>query len=192
MPERRHARPGCGQRAAAMLAVLLVAMAAAPALAEEGPRVTRSERFGAWGYSCAVAQAGEREVERCMISQLVAVDPARRKVVLGLTVDLADSAQVPTLRARFSAMAQREAGIGVKIDAWPDMRLAISDCNRQRCEAVGRLSAPVLKQWRQGRHAQFAYLQRNGKQRVFPVSLQGFEEALAALRRHAGGPVKPA
>lgn len=183
MPER-------GQPAR-LLAALLAAMAAVPAMAE-GPRVTRSEHFGAWGYSCAVAQDGEREVERCMISQLVAMDPARRKVVLGLTVDLADSAQVPTLRARFSAMARREAGIGVKIDARPDMRLAISDCNPQRCEAVGRLSRPVLQQWRQGRHAQFAYLQRNGKQRVFPVSLQGFEQALAALRRHPGGPVKPA
>ena len=174
------------------LAVLLAAASfAAPALAD-GPRVTRAERYGAWGYSCAVAQVDGRDVERCMISQLVATDPAQRKVVLGLTVDLADSARVPTLRARFSAMAQREAGIGVKIDARPDMRLAISDCTPQRCEAVGRMSAPVLKQWSSGKRAQFAYLQRNGKQRVFPISLQGFDEALAALRRHPGGQLKPA
>jgi invasion protein IalB len=173
------------RRSAALLAAALLAPAASLALAQE-PTVTRSERFGAWGYSCATAQHDGRPVERCMISQIVATDPARQKVVLGLTVDFADSATVPTLRARFSSKAERRAGIGLKIDARPDMRLPIGDCDSRRCEAVGRLSPPVLAQWRKGKRAQFAFLQQNGKQQVFPVSLDGFGQALEALRRHPG------
>ncbi|SFU73309.1 invasion associated locus B family protein [Pseudoduganella namucuonensis] len=165
------------------------------ALAEK-PRVTREARFDSWGLTCAVSknEAGQPE-ERCMISQLVYTNPQKARVVLGVSVDYGDSSKVPTMRARFSPAAVQKAGIGVKIDAQPEMRLAISDCNEQRCEAVGRLSPEVLKLWRNGKMAQLAFLQQGGKQMLLPVSLTGFGNALTALGHYpaggakAGGPV---
>lgn len=195
-----------GQRRALLLPLLLAAAAgladasaAAPAgkvaLAEK-PRVTREARFDSWGLTCAVSknEAGQPE-ERCMISQLVYTNPQQAQVVLGISVDYGDSSKVPTMRARFSPAAVQKAGIGIKIDAQPEMRLAIGDCNEQRCEAVGRLSPEVLKLWRNGKMAQLAFLQQGGKQMLLPVSLAGFGNALTALGHYpaggakAGGPV---
>lgn len=172
------------------LVTMLYAAPASAAEADNAPRVTREERFGSWGYSCAVAGDGRgAQAERCMVSQIVAVNPQKGKVVLGLTVDFADSDHVPTLRARFSASAVQQAGIGIKIDNRPDLRLAISNCDRNRCEAAGRLLPAVLDVWRNGKQARFAYLQQGGRQIVLPISLAGFDRALDALRRHKGTPV---
>ena len=170
---------------AAMAAVL--ALPSLPAFADEAPRTTREERYGNWGYSCAVAEdkmGAPRE--RCMISQLVASNPREHKVALGLVVDLYDSPTIPTLRARFSPGAERKVGIGMKIDDKPDLRLPISDCNKARCEATGRLTPQVLSLWNSGKQAQFAFLLKGGKQVVLPLSLNGFDRALAALRKHPG------
>lgn len=156
--------------------------------ADGRPKTTREETFSSWGLSCAVAQ-DERgsPLERCMISQRVAVDPKGEKVVLGLTVDYADSPTVPTIRIRFSPAANAQAGIGIKIDDGPEMRLAINNCNAQRCESVGRLSTQVLKLWRSGKQAQLAFIGHGGKQMLFPVSLAGFDPALSALDRYRKG-----
>lgn len=186
---------GSRLQAARSCAVALLAACAAGAASAQGgdaPRVVKEQRFASWGYSCAVAGNGKgAEVERCMISQMVATNPRERKVVLGLTVDFEDSRTVPTLRARFSADAKREAGIGIKIDEKPEMRLAIGDCNTQRCESLGRMSTPVLKAWSSGKIGKFAFLRQSGKQVLLPISLDGFDQALAALRQHPGGSVAP-
>lgn len=122
-----------------------------------------------------------------MISQRIAVDPQGEKVVLGITVDYADSPTVPTMRIRFSAGANMKAGIGIKIDDRPEMRLAINNCNAQRCESVGRLSPKVLKLWRSGKLAQLVFIEQGGKQVLLPVSLAGFDAALSALGRYKNG-----
>lgn len=126
-------------------------------------------------------------LERCIVSQLVAIDPKGEKVVLGLTVDYADSPTVPTMRIRFSPGANMKAGIGIKIDDNPEMRLVINNCNTQRCESVGRLSSKVLMLWRSGRQAQLAFIEQGGKQMLFPISLAGFDAALSALGRYNPG-----
>lgn len=154
------------------------------------PQATKEQRFESWGLTCAVAQDEKGEPsERCMISQVVATDRAQTKVVLGITIDYLDSPSVPTVRFRFSSAAKASAGIGVKIDKHPDMRLAINGCNAERCESVGRMSAPVLKLWRGGKRGQMAFLFQDGKQVLLPFSLSGFKPALAALEKtvKAGG-----
>lgn len=146
------------------------------------PKVTKEVRFESWGLSCAVAlDARGSPLERCMVSQRVAIDPEGQKVVLGVTVDYADSPAVPTMRIRFSARANVKAGIGIKIDERPEMRLAINNCNSRRCESVGRLTPKVLKLWRRGKNAQVAFIEPGGKQVLVPVSLSGFDAALSAL-----------
>lgn len=161
-----------------------------PATASSGgadarPKVTHEKRFASWTLSCAVAQDDRgMPLERCMVSQLVAIDPKGEKVVLGLTVDYADSPTIPTMRIRFSPRANMKAGIGIKIDNKPEMRLVINNCNTQRCESVGRLTTKVLELWRSGKQAQLAFIVQGGKQMLLPVSLAGFDAALSALDRY--------
>lgn len=153
--------------------------------AEATPKVTLEKRFDSWHLSCAVAQDNRgMSHERCMVSQMVAIDPKGKKVVLGLTVDYADSPTVPTMRIRFSPAANRKAGIGIKIDNNPEMRLVINNCNAKRCESVGRLSPKVLKLWRSGKQAQLAFIVQGGKQMLLPISLSGFDAAILALGRY--------
>jgi invasion protein IalB len=169
---------GAGLAAALLAAV--PAMAAQP----EAPKVTKEQRFGAWGLTCAVANDDKGlPMQRCMVSQLVSTDPQHGKVVLGITVDHADSPTVPTIRFRFSAAAQRKTGVGIKAGNAAPMMLAISDCNPTRCEAAGRLSPEVLKVWRSSRNARFAFRLTGGKQVTLPMSTVGLDQALEALRQ---------
>jgi invasion protein IalB len=180
-------------RPIALFLACLVPLLAAPSSAEpvfgqdalsedpSRPRLTRDERYAAWGMSCAVAAGGTGQPqERCMLSQVVGT---QGKVVLGVTVDYLDSAHVPTMRLRFSPGADRKAGVGFKIDDQPEMRLPISDCNTRHCEAVGRLTPPVLAQWKSGKLAQLAFIQEGGRQALLPIPLTGFRDAMSALDR---------
>lgn len=194
-------RAACGARARSKLVMVVMRCCVALALGSElaanastpvtgagdtagGPTITVDEAFASWGLSCATAQGPDgKPLERCMVSQWVTTEPKGGKVLLGVTVDYADSPTVPTMRFRFAPVAKQSAGVGIKIDNQPEMRLAINDCNTQRCEAVGRLAPKVLLMWQKGRIAQFAFVEQGGKQVIFPITLSGFEPALSDLRR---------
>ena len=125
-----------------------------------------------------------RGSERCSISQAVSLDPGRTKVVLGVVADYLDSPDVLTLRFRLAPTAERRAGIGLKVDDRPEMRLPLDDCNAQRCEAAGRLRGEALKRWREGKAVQLAFIDTSsGRQVLLPISLDGFVPALNALTR---------
>ncbi len=98
-----------------------------------------------------------------------------------VTVDYLDSPSVATIHFRFSPTAKVAPGIGIKIDESTEMRLPINDCNTQRCEASGRLKPDVLELWRSGRTAQLAFIADNDQQVTLPISLDGFDKAMAAL-----------
>lgn len=162
------------------------ASAAAPPPAVSAPSQEAGApqtQAGRWGVVCGPTPSGVRRPEpRCAIAQIVAADPAGQKVVLGTTVDFFDSPEVPTIRFRFSADAERNAGLGIKIDNGLEFRLAISGCDAQKCEAFGRLSGPVLNALQKGRLAQVAFISRSSGEVNAPLSLAGFAEALEALR----------
>lgn len=146
------------------------------------PAVIDPNRFSAWGLSCEETQdAMQATAKKCVISQLVTTDPKSGRVLLGVTVDYLNSSAVPTIRFRFSPAAKVAPGIGIKIDESTEMRLPVSDCNPQRCEASGRLKPDVLKLWRSGRIAQFAFFAENDQQVTLPISLEGFDMAMVAL-----------
>jgi invasion protein IalB len=144
-------------------------------------------RFGSWGVNCASPRNARTSDappanRRCIISQIVAADPTARRVILGVTVDLFDSPDVPTIHFRLSPGAKKEAGIGLKIDDGPEFRLPIGSCDQARCEAAGRLTGDVRQAFLSGRVAQIAFIGPDGRQIVAPVALAGFREALEALR----------
>jgi invasion protein IalB len=147
------------------------------------PAMIEQTRFSAWGLSCEEAQdVMQMASNKCIISQLVTTDPKSGRVVLGVTVDYLNSPAVATIRFRFSPTAKVAPGIGIKIDESTEMRLPVSDCNPRRCEASGRLKPEVLKLWRSGRIAQFAFFAENDRQVTLPISLEGFDMAMVALK----------
>lgn len=143
---------------------------------------TDPSRFSSWGLSCEEDQGlKDAAPKKCAISQIVTTDLKSGGVLLGVTVNFLDSPTVPTIHFRFSPTAKPAPGIGVKIDEQAEMRLPISDCNAQRCEASGRLVSDVLKLFQAGRVAQVAFIAENDKQVTIPLMLNGFDIALAAL-----------
>ncbi|MGZ8302067.1 MAG: invasion associated locus B family protein [Telluria sp.] len=201
-PPVRFAPPAGNAMKAALLASACVAVALVSAgrtgnvpgqgfptaTASDGTRrITRDERFGAWGYSCSIS-ADSRGVraERCMVSQTTAANVGMHSEMLILIVDFADSDEVPTLRARLPGGAVQESGIGIAIDDRPDMRLTITKCDRDGCYAAGTLAPEILAYWRGGKLARFAYTPRGGKLVVLPIPLAGFDRALDALLRYKG------
>ncbi len=128
-----------------------------------------------------MACAAEQK-QRCSLSQVVATDPAGKNVLLGVAVDQFDSPTVPTIHFRFSATALRDAGLGMKIDDVATLRLPISDCDRQFCQANGRIDEKLLGLMRAGKVIQVAFLTAERKQVTVPVSLSGFNVAIDALR----------
>ena len=163
-----------------MLALLPVG-----ALAQDGATGTR---HGSWAMRCAPVQGAPAAVTVCSLSQVVAADPAGQRVVLGVTVDLLESPTVPTIRFRLGTATRREAGIGLRIDDGPELRLAIGQCDARRCEAAGRLAPDVLQRLESGRVAQVAFLAgTEARQLTVPVALDGFRDGLAALRAAQAG-----
>lgn len=158
---------------------LLLSLPIAASAAESRP----DARFGAWGVTCAVPLIDSGlGAERCIAAQVVTAGPNRRGVLLGVALDYFDSAGTPTIHFRFAPGAIRNAGIGVKVDDLPSLRLAISDCDARRCEAAGRLTGDIEATLRAGRLAQVAFLGPDRRQIVVPVALNGIGAALDALR----------
>ena len=164
---------------APLLALLLATLplrviAAAP----EAEMPTNSEDYGAWSLICAGQTPG-----RCLLSQVVAADPRGEQVVLGVTVHLDKPTATPRLDFRFSSHAVREAGVGLKVGDDSEYRLPMSDCSARACLASGWLEAPLLSQLEQAQGAQVAFMMPGGHQVLLPLSLQGFQIGLKALRQ---------
>ena len=159
------------------VAAALAATATAPLAAAPEPE----QRFGAWGLTCMSAAPDSRS-QTCVLSQVVRVGRDGGGIVLGVTIDHFDSSAIPTIHFRFTAEADRRAGIGIKIGQRPEMRLPIADCDARRCEAAGRLSGDALSIFRSGEAAQVAFIGPGGRQVTAPLSLADLSAALEALR----------
>lgn len=134
--------------------------------------------FGSWSLVCS---------ESCALSQVTAIDPEGRKVVLGVSVYFPPLATVATIDFRISAAAKSESGIGLKIDAFPSFKLPISRCDEHVCLASGHLQEPLLSQFMSGKLAKIAFLLENSKQMILPFSLIKFKEAYAELKMMKSG-----
>ena len=116
------------------------------------------------------------------MTQRVATDPEGRKVVLGVTLDLPADATKPRISFRLTPTAYRDARTAIKIDGHQPIRAPITACDANVCEVQAWLEADVVGWMKAGKLLQFAYFLDRERQATFPVSLNGFEAALAALR----------
>jgi len=149
----------------------------APSSAQSPPKI-----FGSWSLDCPADRP------RCFLSQIVAVDPEGRQVVLGASVELGPPGAPPMIHFRLTRHVEINPGLGVKVDDAPELRLAISTCAQQACEAAGRLTPFVESLFSTGRVAQIAFIGPEARQVVVPLRLAEFTAAMAALRRAGEAP----
>lgn len=117
------------------------------------------------------------------MTQVVATDPEAKKVVLGVTVDLRDASNKPRIGFRMSAAAYRQAGVAIKIDDHKPIRAPFGQCDANLCEVQALVENDVLSWLKAGKLMQLAYFLDKERQATFPVSLNGFDQALTTLRQ---------
>lgn len=136
-----------------------------------------AEDFGAWSLMC------EPEGQNCSISQVVATDPMAKKVVMGLSVNFFASRDRPSLNIRVTSKALARAGVGFKVDELPPAKFPVNRCDANICLASVWMDDQLIEEMRHGKMAVVAYFFLPSKKQVtLPVSLNGFAEALDALR----------
>ena len=77
-----------------------------------------------------------------------------------------------------TSKAQVPAGVGMKMDEQPPVRLPLGSCDKAVCEARGWLTDDMTGQLRKGRLLRFAYYIDTRNQITYPVSLDGLDGAL--------------
>lgn len=176
-------------RIAALLLALL-AVPAPPALAQAADAPT----FGYWRLECLSPGHALRPPDlppaarHCVLAQLVTVDEQRRQVVLAVTVEFLDDGATPAIRFRLGSAIRRDHGLGLRVDAGPELAIPIADCDARVCVAVGLLSPPVLARLEAGRGAEVNFILIDGRTLPLQLGLTGFSEGLAALRETRATP----
>lgn len=146
------------------------------ATAEPKPKQT----FGAWNVECKPRVTNSENP--CVASQLVATGEDTKRTVLGVMVAPTQGEALPHIIFRFSPGANLKAGVGVEIDQQEAFRVPISQCDNHICEVRSLMPEELLAQMRVGRMLQFAYFLEK-QQLTYPVSLNGFDAAYAALHK---------
>lgn len=133
--------------------------------------------YGAWGVECY----SENRTTKCVATQMVATDPEGRNVALGVILEPGQPGGLPLLTFRFTNQAFLPAGAGLKIDEHEPYRAPIAACDEAVCEVRAELAEEMAERMRTGNMLVFAFFLDRDNQISFPVSLNGFTRALAAV-----------
>lgn len=132
------------------------------------------ETFGSWSLLCG-------DQGNCSVSQLVAMDPEGKKVLLGANINFSMSNSFPVLMMRMPPNLNKTSGVGIKIDDNKAIQVALSQCTSVACQSVIKIDKTLFAEMRDGKLAKVAFALEKGKQLTLPLSLDGFADAYAAL-----------
>lgn len=174
----------------ALIVPLLLGLAAVarPAVAQQGQDdpnayTSESQAFGKWILVCVKPKKQTNPPTRsCYVNQRL--PPEGKVVTLGLTVFLAQQKIVLNVRLPPAAKAGKE--IQFAIDQNPALRAPIAQCVEDRCVVRGGLDDNTVKLMRAGKVVAVTYLGEGSKPVTARASLNGFGQALEALRKTAG------
>lgn len=142
------------------------------------PKKLEDRVYGSWSILCPPARA-----QACTMSQVVSTDRLGSNAVLGVSVHFKEGTSTPKIDFRLTPDALFSTGVGLRVGGLSDYRLAMSTCNPTTCLASGWLTEPLLSELRRARAAQFAFFLKDRRQILVPISLAGFGEAYAELKR---------
>ncbi|QHJ12423.1 hypothetical protein FX988_02680 [Paraglaciecola mesophila] len=144
-------------------------------LAVLGPAHAQSKQtFGSWSLLCG-------DQGNCSVSQLVAMDPDGKKVLLGANINFSMSNSFPVLMLRMPPNLNKTSGVGIKIDDNKAIQVALSQCTSVACQSVIKIDKTLFAEMRDGKLAKVAFALEKRKQLTLPLSLDGFSDAYAAL-----------
>jgi invasion protein IalB len=153
------------------------ATAAAPADTEPGSVVRATH--GAWQVSCRTP-AGAKE-EKCALVQSVTAED-RPNVGLTVLFYKAESEDKKLLRVVVPLGVLLPTGLGLKINNQDVGNAPFLKCSRKGCIAEVVLQDEVIKKMKGGGTAMFIIFDTPEAGIGIPISLQGFDQALAALK----------
>lgn len=138
--------------------------------------------FGSWSVSCGT--------QNCAMTQMVAKDAAGKEVMLGVSINFAFKSDFGIMIVRLPKIADKEAGLGIKVDENKAIRLPISSCSDIACQTIIKIDQALIDEFSSGKVAKYAYALNNKKQMILPISLDQFAAAYDELHtRHLGSTV---
>ena len=178
-------------RQLALVVPLLLGLAAVarPVLAQQGQEdpnayTSESQPFGKWILVCVKPKKQTNPPTRsCYINQRL--PPEGKVVTLGLTVFLG-AQQKAVLNVRLPPAAKAGKEIQFTVDQGAALRAPIAQCIEDRCVVRGGLDDNTVKAMRAGKVVAVTYLGEGSKPVTARGSLNGFGQALDALRKTAG------
>ena len=152
---------------------------AAAAVADTGPGSVVRATHGAWQVSCRTP-AGAKE-EKCALVQSVTAED-RPNVGLTVLFYKAASEDKKLLRVVVPLGVLLPTGLGLKINNQDVGNAPFLKCSRKGCIAEVVLQDEVIKKMKGGGTAMFIIFDTPEADIGIPISLQGFDQALAALK----------
>jgi len=139
-----------------------------------GAYAQSKQTFGSWSLLCG-------DQGNCSVSQLVAMDPEGKKVLLGANINFSMSNSFPVLMLRMPPNLNKTSGVGIKIDDNKAIQVALSQCTSVACQSVIKIDQTLFAELRDGKLAKVAFALEKNKQLTLPLSLEGFADAYEAL-----------
>ena len=147
--------------------------------ADTGPGSVVRATHGAWQVSCRTP-AGAKE-EKCALVQSVTAED-RPNVGLTVLFYKAASEDKKLLRVVVPLGVLLPTGLGLKINNQDVGNAPFLKCSRKGCIAEVVLQDEVIKKMKGGGTAMFIIFDTPEAGIGIPISLQGFDQALAALK----------
>jgi invasion protein IalB len=189
MIQPRHRRLGEGRFFISLISGLFLAFGAAGAVEAQGaspPDPTPDEAgsvvratHGAWQVSCRTPPGAKEE--KCALVQSVTAED-RPNVGLTVLFYKAASEDKKLLRVVVPLGVLLPTGLGLKIDNQDVGNAPFLKCSRKGCIAEVVLQDEVIKKMKAGGTAVFIFFDTPEAGIGIPISLQGFDQALAALK----------
>ena len=139
--------------------------------------VAQQSKFEDWVRICEEKGAFSG---RCYISQrLTLKDTGVDLFSLGIGYPLENKHPLMLLSAPLGIFLP--SGIKFSVDSLQEVTSVVAYCNKAGCHAYYRMTANLIKEFRQGRWINVTFLDGTRKPHHFQVSLNGFTSAIASL-----------
>lgn len=155
---------------------------------QQGPQQTAVEQHGSWVYECS--KQGPNGTEFCTIQQQIS-DAETEQVLLNVTIAYHPQSAQLLMVSLTPLGVDLPLGVGLKVDAGPQLAAPYSTCTPQGCRAAAPLTDELIGSLKAGNTMLISYSYR-GKRLDSPVSLTGFTAALNKLALKRPTPTAPA
>lgn len=145
------------------------------------------DTFGNWQVNCESEAQGARE--GCFIIQNLVLREGGQRV-LQFAIGFVEAAPEPIALLSLPLGISLPPGAEIQVDEGPSTRVAVERCEPNGCRAGLKLEAELLKEVRSGKQISVTFYDAKRKPIKVPLSLDGFDEGLAALATSRSKPVR--